>query len=389
MRITSLLTVFAVALSLTLFCGCNKKKKGAVKERQVRVTLQKLEKRVFRRIVPVQGTVYPLRYAVISAKIGGVLERLKISEGDVLKKGDTLFEIDRQVLKNQVMVKENEINVKKAELASAKISFERSQINLDKAKLDYDRFARLWKTRATSQTEYENAVVNYKNAEADVKKAEAAIHNANAQLKQAEGNLIIARKNLADSSTKAPYDCTVTKTYFEENEYVSTGNNLVKIEDLTEFEIVTYISAVYYDQIVPGKTAVDITGISGTDRTVVSYKAPGIEPESRTFKIKIAVPAKSGLVSGMLCELNIILTEREGYGLPESAVLLRAENRTIAYTVNAEKRAQSVEVKRGITDGGFCEILNAGDFLDKRFVVAGQTFINNGSLLTEAGAEKK
>ena len=384
MRITSLLTVFAVALSLTLFCGCNKKKKGAVKERQVRVTLQKLEKRVFRRIVPVQGTVYPLRYAVISAKIGGVLENLKISEGDKIKKGTTLFEIDRQVLKNQVMVKENEINVKKAELASAKISFERSQINLDKAKLDYDRFARLWKTRATSQTEYENAVVNYKNAEADVKKAEAAIHNANAQLKQAEGNLIIARKNLADSSTKAPYDCTVTKTYFEENEYVSTGNNLVKIEDLTEFEIVTYISAVYYPTIIQDKTAVRIN-LNGKElgRAVVTLKAPAIDPVSRTFKVKVKVPKTIQLASGMLCDMDIILEEKETYGLPSDAVLLRAGNRYISYAIDENNRAVSVDVTPGIIEGKLTEVVNNEKHRDKRFVVTGQTFVNAGTLLTE------
>ena len=91
----------------------------------------------------------------------------------------------------------------------------------------------------------------------------------------------------------------------------------------------------------------------------------------------------------MLCELDIILAEREGYGLPESAVLLRAENRMIAYTADEESRARSVEIKRGIVDSGFCEILNAGDILDKRFVVTGQTFINNGSLLVDAAAEKK
>lgn len=384
MRITNLLTALAVASSLTFFCGCGKKKRAAVKEREVRVTLQKLEKRVFRRIVPVQGTVYPLRYAVISAKIGGVLENLKISEGDKIKKGTTLFEIDRQVLKNQVMVKENEINVKRAELASAKISLERSQINLEKAKLDYDRFARLWKTRATSQTEYENATVNYKNAEADVKKAEAAIHNANAQLKQAEGNLIIARKNLADSSTKAPYDCTVTKTYFEENEYVSTGNNLVKIEDLTEFEIVTYISSVYYPAIVQDKTAVRIN-LNGKElgRAIITLKAPAIDPVSRTFKVKVKVPKNIQLASGMLCDMDIILEEKESYGLPSDAVLLRAGNRYISYAVGADKRAISVDVTPGIIEGKFTEVVNNGKHRDKLFVVTGQTFVNAGTLLTE------
>lgn len=131
----------------------------------------------------------------------------------------------------------------------------------------------------------------------------------------------------------------------------------------------------------------DFTGKDGKAfaRSVITYKAPGIDPESRTFKIKIAVPESANLVSGMLCELNVILTEREGYGLPESAVLLRAENRMIAYIVDSDNRAKERKIQRGIVDGGYSEILNAGEFTDARFVVAGQTFINNGSLLVEAG----
>ena len=384
MRIFNMLTALVIAASLFLAGGCGKKKKKAFKEREVRVTLQKLEKRVFRRIVPVQGTVYSSRYAVISAKVGGVLERLQISEGDKVKKGDVLFEIDRQVLKNQVMVKENEIAVKHAGLESAKISLERSQINLEKAKLDFDRFAQLWNSRATSQTEYETAAVHFKNAQADVKKAEADIVNAKAQLKQAEGNLIIAKKNLADSSTTAPYDCTVTKTYFEEREYVSTGSNLVKIEDLTEFEIVTYISSVYYPLIEQGKTPVNII-LYGKNlgRAVVTHKAPAIDPVSRTFKVKVKVPAKVKLASGSLCNIDIILEEKESYGLPSDAVLLRAGNRHICYAVDQNNRAVSFEVVPGIVDGKMTEIVNNAKLLNERFVTTGQTFVNAGTLLSE------
>ena len=384
MRSLNVLTALVIVASLTLAGGCGKKKKKAVKEREVRVTLQKLEKRVFRRIIPVQGTVSSLRYAVISAKIGGVLEHLKISEGDKVKKGTVLFEIDRQVLKNQVMVKENEIAVKRAELETAKISLERSQINLEKAKLDFDRFAQLWNSRATSQTEYETAMVHFRNAQADVKKAEADIINAKAQLKQAEGNLIIAQKNLADSSTTAPYDCTITKTYFEEREYVSTGSNLVKIEDLTEFEIVTYISSVYYPVIVQDKTPVNIS-LDGKylGRAIVTHKAPAIDPVSRTFKVKVRVPKNIKLASGSLCNIDIILEEKETYGLPSDSILLRAGNRYICYAIDQNNRAVSFDVIPGIVDGKMTEVVNNAKLRNERFVTTGQTFVNAGTLLSE------
>ena len=87
------------------------------------------------------------------------------------------------------------------------------------------------------------------------------------------------------------------------------------------------------------------------------------------------------MVSGMLCELNIILAEKEAYGLPTDALLLRANDRYIAFTVNKDNRAESVEITRGIIDGQNCEIVNAAEILGKKFVVSGQTFINNGALL--------
>ena len=384
MRLFNVLSVIALVCSLSLFCGCGRKKGKSVKEREVRVTLQKLEKRLFRRIIPVQGTVYPLRYAVISAKTGGVLEHLKISEGDRMKKGDLLFSIDRQVLKNQVLVKENEISVKRAGVESAKIALERAHINREKAKLDYDRSVRLWNSRATSQSEHESAVVNLKNADADIKKAEADLVNAKAQLKQAEGNLIIAQKNLNDSSTYAPYDCTVTKTYFEENEYVNTGSNILKIEDLTGFEISSYISSVYYPMIVQNKTAVNIR-LNGKvlGRAVITHKAPSIDPVSRTFKIKVIVPAQIKVASGALCGIDIILEEKESYGLPSDAILLRAGERHIAYTADENNRAKSFDVIPGIIDGKMTEVVNYGKLLDKRFIISGQTFVNNGTLLFE------
>lgn len=382
-------SILAVS-ALLLAAGCEKPV-AKTKEKTTRVNISQLQKRVFRQRIPLQGTVQPVEFATISAKIGGTLEILKVDEGDKVKKGDLLFGIDRQVLKNQVVVKEDEIKVRQSALQSAEISLNIAKISYDQAKRDFERARNLSRSKAISESSLESAETDFRKAEMDVNNANAAIANAKALLKQAESNLAIARKNLDDSTTVAPFDCVVFDKYVEENEFVSAGQDILKLENHDALEVVCFISAVYYNAVVEGKTPVDFTDRSGkaVARSVISYKAPGIDPESRTFKIKVAVPKSANLVSGMLCELDIILTEREGYGLPESAILLRAENRMIAYTVNAQSRAESVEIKRGIIDGGFSEILNAEDLLKHRFVITGQTFINNGSLLVDAAAGKK
>lgn len=382
------LLFFAVAGVMIGGSGCSKEQKKQVEERSTRVTLEPLQKRIFRRQIPVQGTVWPVEYATISAKISGTLELLKVDEGDVRKKDDVLFGIDRQVLKNQVTMREDEITVKNAELESARIALESAKISERKATLDYERFLTLWQSKATSQTEFETYETAYKKAKTDVRNAQAAIANAEAQLKQAQSNLVIAEKNLDDSIVKAPFDCIITDKYVEENEYVTAGQNILKLENQKQLEVICYISAVYYDLVQAGRTPV-LVMLDGVDkgRAVVTYKAPSIDPESRTFKLKVAVPPEIKLVSGTLCDLSIILEEKEAYGLPADALLLRANDRYIVYAIGPDNRAKSFDVVRGIVDGKYCEVVNAAELLKERFVVTGQTFVNNGSLLREIKAK--
>ncbi len=375
--------VISAAAAMLVLCGCAEEKKS-YKERTTRVMVGKLEKRTFRQQIPLQGTVMPVEHAVISAKISGTLETFKVDEGDRRKAGDVLFGIDRQILKNQLVVKEDEIKVREAALQSAGFALNAAEINCQQTKHDYERALTLRDSKAISQASFESAETAYKKAQTEVQRAQAEVINVSSQLKQAQSNLAIARKNLADSVITAPFDCVITDKYVEENEFVSVGQDILKLENPNALEIICHISAVYYNQIVPGTTAVEILDNSGnvSGRAVVTYKSPAIDPESRTFKLKIRVPGAIPLVSGMLCEMKIILQEKVAYGLPADAVLLRANNRMIAYTVNSGNRAESVDVERGIVDGNFCEIVNYPGIIGKRFVISGQTFVNNGALLT-------
>ncbi|MBE6399763.1 MAG: efflux RND transporter periplasmic adaptor subunit [Lentisphaerae bacterium] len=368
--------------ALLLFCGCAKEVKKS-RERSTRVETAKLQKRLFRQAIPVQGTVTPLEYATISAKTSGTLEVLKVDEGDYRKAGETLFCIDSQVLKNQVIVKKDEIKVKEAALRSSRSRLQAAEISLKQALADFKRASQLYGSKAISQANFESAETVYKKAETEVQSAHAEVANAVSQLKQAQSNLAIAEKNLADSEIKAPFDCVITDKFMEENEFVSVGTKILKLENHARLEVVCHISAVYYDLVNPGKTEAEFLDAYGKSagKAVITYKSPAIDPGSRTFKLKILVPTEIPLHSGMLCEMKIILLEKTAYGLPADAVLLRAAGRRLAYTVGANNRAESVDLQIGITADGYTEILNADKITGRDFIVSGQTFINNGALL--------
>lgn len=114
------------------------------------------------------GVLDGLVNARIRAQVSGYLQSQNYKEGDPIKKGDLLFEIDARPFK--------------AVLAQAKGQLAQAEARLGKTELDVKRYAPLVKDRAISQEEYDDAV------QANLE-AQAAVVAAKAQVEQAEVNL--------------------------------------------------------------------------------------------------------------------------------------------------------------------------------------------------------
>jgi len=118
------------------------------------------------------GVLDGLVNAHIRAQVTGYLVSQKYREGDPIKKGDLLFEIDRRPFQ--------------AALDQAKGQLAQAEARLGKTALDVKRYAPLVKDKAISQEEYDDAV------QANLE-AQAAVVSAKAQAEQADLNLGFTR----------------------------------------------------------------------------------------------------------------------------------------------------------------------------------------------------
>src|SRR2546426_6889109 len=118
------------------------------------------------------GVLDGLVNAHIRAQVTGYLVSQNYREGDPIKKGDLLFEIDRRPFK--------------AALDQAKGQLAQAEARRGKTALDVKRYAPLVKDKAISQEEYDDAV------QANLE-AEAAVMSAKAQVEQADLNLGFTR----------------------------------------------------------------------------------------------------------------------------------------------------------------------------------------------------
>jgi len=161
--------LLAASLVTALLCltGCKRKPRGAAQAAPtVEVTT------VTQADVPIYhewiGVLDGLVNAHIRAQVPGYLLSQKYREGDPIKKGDLLFEIDPRPFQ--------------AALDQAKGQFAQAEAKLGKTELDVKRYAPLVKNKAISQEEYDDAV------QANLE-AKAAVLSVKAQVEQAQLNL--------------------------------------------------------------------------------------------------------------------------------------------------------------------------------------------------------
>ncbi|OGV35398.1 MAG: hypothetical protein A2020_06605 [Lentisphaerae bacterium GWF2_45_14] len=377
-KLISIAVISSLLAALMALSGCGKAEAKATKSRIIRVDTQKLTEKIFRQKIGIQGTVQPVEEADISSRTSGTLDIVHVIEGEIVKKGQALFQVDRQNLENIVTVNKHNLEVEKDSLATAEIDLKVAGTVYRKEQIDFNRAKRLRDSHAISEDAYETADVNLQTAAAEIEKCASVVNYSKSKVEQQKVNLRIAEKNLEDSLVLAPFDGVITAKKREQGEYVNSGTPIVHIENQNALELSCLISGIYYDSIIPEKTKVVLAlDHENAGDAVISYRSPSVEPQSRTFEIKIRLPEGTPLISGTLCDVSLILTERSGRGLPTDAVLLRKGGKYKAFT-SKDGKAELVDVTPGITEEGMTEISDSDKLLNEQFIVSGQYFVNPG-----------
>ena len=380
----SWLGITVVLPVILLGAGCGRKGEKPAEPRLAKVETSTLQERSFQKRLRVQGTVEPVEEAVIASRTSGVLNLLAVREGQEVEPGMLLFQVDKENLENQMELAAQELNVAKDNVSTAAADLDIARTALEKAELDFKRAEQLRDARVNSLDAYEQAQTTLRKAKAVVTKNEAILSYSQSQVKQSEIKLAIARKNLDDSIMLAPFGGRVTAKFQDQDEYVADGTSILHLENQSHLELSCLISAVYYDQIEVGVTEATIFfDAEKVCLAPVTYRAACIDPLSRTFEIKVALPKDTKLVSGSLCNVDLILQQREGLGLPADAVLLRKGGKFMAYVLD-DRTVDAVDVMPGISCDGFTEILNGEQLQGREFVVAGQYFVNQGDMVVKA-----
>jgi membrane fusion protein (multidrug efflux system) len=301
------------------------------------------------------GELVARRQATLTAEVTGRVTALRHIEGEAVRAGDVVLEIDRE---RRLL----ELDAAQAQVAKTLASLERQH-------RETQRMRTLHESNVASVSRLEAAETELKLAE------------ANAAAERAQ--LGVAQRALADSSVKAPFDGKLGRRHASVGQFVQVGTPLFEVVSLGPIEVVFHVAEVDSGRASVGQE-VNVTVAPYPDRTfeaVVISVSPTIDSHTRTLRVKALLPNADGILRpGLFAHADLGVAVRHGVTfVPEEAVLQRVDGAVI-FTLDRESHVQRRIVTTGAFHEGSVEIVKGvspGDIV----VTRGQTGLVDGSLV--------
>ena len=337
------------------------------------------------RSVVATGKVEPIAKVELKSKANGIIERLHVDVGDIVKAGDVLAELDKENL--QARVREASANVQAAEaaLTAARAQLEKNKVEAEGPDVEFAKRAAkraedLAAQKLVAQSEfdvaqsaYEQAVNRQKVAKGQLVVSQARVAEAGAQVSQARANLERAEEELRNATIRAPIAGMVLTRDIEIGSPVSSilnlGANATLVMTLGDIQEVFVrgkvdeadIGQVKYEQ--AARIGVETFKDRKFDGKVTLISPMGTEKDNvTTFEVKVSIDNPGNeLKANMTANAEIILEQRpNSLIVPEAALTYDAQRQAFVdlFDPNQPTGRRKVPVKVGISNGTRAQLLD-------------------------------
>jgi HlyD family secretion protein len=209
------------------------------RQKGVSVNTEALRNRDLESLVSASGKIQPKTQVNISANTTGRVTRLAVQEGERVKAGQFLLEIDPRSLEGQLQRGEASVAAAESSLQQAHTNVEQAKANLELAQQTLKRQQDLWKDGLTTKQDLERAQNDVAVRESDLKARQQDIQTREQQIRQEQAGLATTRYNLNQVILNSPIDGLVTRRNIEQGEtaVMGTMNNagtvLLTIADMS------------------------------------------------------------------------------------------------------------------------------------------------------------
>ncbi len=375
---TKLISAITIMFLILTIGSCSKKELTDDSNLTQAVKITRPEKKKFSRSFDTAAVAMAVKSAYINPKVAATIKSFNVKEGDAVKGGSTLAQLDGSDY-------EIAVNASTAQLSAAEAGVMQAEAAFAKISADYERFKSLKQSGSVSDSEFEQIESGYKQTEAGLAAAKAQRNMAQSAL---NGNM----KQFSYTSIIAPFSGFVASRNGEIGEMASPANPkpMFEIVQTDKLKIEIFISELEIGGIDKNTvTKVFFDAFPDKETTAkVNFINSKVDSATKSIKVELIMDNPDNFYkSGMTVRVRFTLPEHEYMVVPRNAVFTRDSEAGIVYVKNEADRVFTKEVFISGAIEGY-SIIEKGLEGNEDIVVGGGRRLEEGQKVNVIADEK-
>jgi len=263
-------------------------------------------------------------------QLSGIIEKIHVEEGDLVKKGSVLLHLDDD---------------------EYRLAAEKAKVNYEQASSDYKRSKQIFEKKLISDNEYETSRFTMEKAKIEWEQAELTLERC---------------------KIKAPIPGVIADRMIKPGDRILTSMPLFHIVNQDRMIATVHIPAKDARLCEKGQRVIVTSDVLGKKKFEgwIKRQSPVIDAQSGTMKVTVGIkPHQRELKAGMFVSVYIITGTHNNVPLvPKNAIVYDGEDQYV-FTISDDSLAHRIKLEPGYSDPYHVEALEGVDIGDKMIIV--------------------